>query len=471
MSQNATSTFSRIQSISPVDGSVYAERPLASDSEIEAKLQTAKRAQSEWKLVPVSDRAAICRRMVSSLVERAQELGIELTWQMGRPIRYTPMEIRRGFQERAQYMIDIAAAELADIAIEPKDNLRRFIRREPVGLVLALMPWNYPYLCSVNVVVPAIMAGNSVILKPAAQTPLVAERYAESFHRAGLPEGVFQVLYVAHDQVERIIRDPRIGFVAFTGSVGGGHAVQRAAAERFVGTSLELGGKDPAYVRADAFLEQTIENLVDGVFFNSGQSCCAVERIYVHQDVWKTFLEGFVELTKKYILDNPLNPDTTLGPLVHERAARCVRGKIAEAIRHGAQPLLDVSLFPKDKSGTPYIAPQVLVGVDHGMRVMTEETFGPVAPLMRVKDDAEAITLMNDNRYGLTASIWTSDIDAAVQIGNRIETGTWFMNRCDYLDPALAWTGIKDSGHGCSLSRLGYVSLTQAKSFHLRFAL
>ena len=471
MSHNAASTFSRIQSISPVDGSVYVERPLASDSEIEANLQTAKRAQSEWKLVPVSDRAAICRRMVSSLVERAQELGTELTWQMGRPIRYTPMEIRRGFQERARYMIDIAAAELADIAIEPKDNLRRFIRREPVGLVLALMPWNYPYLCSVNVVVPAIMAGNSVILKPAAQTPLVAERYAEAFHRAGLPEGVFQVLYVAHDQVERIIRDPRIRFVAFTGSVDGGHAVQRAAAERFVGTSLELGGKDPAYVRADAFLEQTIENLVDGVFFNSGQSCCAVERIYVHQDVWKTFLEGFVELTKKYILDNPLNPDTTLGPLVHERAARSVREKIAEAIRHGAQPLLDVSLFPKDKSGTPYIAPQVLVGVDHGMRVMTEETFGPLAPLMRVKDDAEAITLMNDSRYGLTASIWTSDIDAAVQIGNRIETGTWFMNRCDYLDPALAWTGIKDSGHGCSLSRLGYVSLTQAKSFHLRFAL
>ena len=471
MSQNATSTFSRIQTISPVDGSVYAERPLASDSEIEANLEKAKRAQSEWKLVPISDRAAICRRMVSSLVERAEELGTELTWQMGRPIRYSPMEIRRGFQERALYMVDIAEAELADIAIEPRDNFRRFIRRDPVGLVLALMPWNYPYLCSVNVVVPAIMAGNSVILKPAAQTPLVAERYAEAFHQAGLPEGVFQVLYVAHDQVERIIRDPRIGFVAFTGSVDGGHAVQRAAAERFVGTSLELGGKDPAYVRADAFLEQTIENLVDGVFFNSGQSCCAVERIYVHQDVWKTFLDGFVELTKKYVLDNPLNPDTTLGPLVHERAAASVREKVAEAIRHGAEPLLAVSLFPKDKSGTPYIAPQVLVGVDHGMRVMTEETFGPVAPLMRVKDDAEAITLMNDNRYGLTASIWTSDIDAAVQIGNRIETGTWFMNRCDYLDPALAWTGIKDSGHGCSLSRLGYVSLTQAKSFHLRFAL
>jgi acyl-CoA reductase-like NAD-dependent aldehyde dehydrogenase len=471
MSPNATATSARIQSISPVDGSVYAECKVASDAEIDGKLTKAKKAQSEWKLVPIAERASICRRMVSSLVERAEQLGTELTWQMGRPIRFSPMEIRGGFQERAEYMIDIAEAELADIAIEPKDNFRRFIRRDPIGLVLALMPWNYPYLCSVNVLIPAIMAGNSVILKPAAQTPLVAERYAEAFNEAGLPESVFQVLYVTHDRVESIIRDPRVGFVAFTGSVDGGHAVQRAAAERFVSTSLELGGKDPAYVRADAFLEQTIKDLVDGVFFNSGQSCCAVERIYVHQDVWQKFVDGFVELTKKYVLGNPLSSETTLGPLIHERAAASVREKVAEAIRNGAKPLIDVSLFPNDRKGSPYVAPQVLVNVDHGMPVMTEETFGPVAPLMRVKDDAEAIALMNDSRYGLTASIWTSDIEAATQIGNRIETGTWFMNRCDYLDPALAWTGIKDSGHGCSLSRLGYGSLTQPKSFHLRLAL
>jgi acyl-CoA reductase-like NAD-dependent aldehyde dehydrogenase len=237
MSLNTTATSSRIQSISPVDGSVFAERQAASDLEIEDKLTKATNAQREWKMVPISERASICRRMVSLLVGRAEQLGSELTWQMGRPIRYSPMEIRSGFQERALYMIDIAEAELADIAIEPKDNFRRFIRRDPIGLVLALMPWNYPYLCSVNVVVPAVMAGNSVILKPAAQTPLVAERYAEAFNQAGLPEGVFQVLHVTHDQVETIIRDPRVGFVAFTGSVGGGHAVQRAAAERFIGTA------------------------------------------------------------------------------------------------------------------------------------------------------------------------------------------------------------------------------------------
>lgn len=471
MSQNVAANFSAIRTISPVDGSVYVERPLASDAEIEATLATAKQSQREWKLVPIHERAAICRRAVASLVERATQLGTEITWQIGRPIRYSPMEIRNGFQERALYMIDVAQAELADQEIEPKDNFRRFIRNEPVGVVFALMPWNYPYLCSGNFVIPAIMAGNSVILKPSPQTPLIAERYSEVFTQAGLPKGIFQFLHLANNQAERIVRDPRIDFVAFTGSVAGGHGIQRARVERFIGTGLELGGKDPAYVRADAFLEQTVENLVDGVFFNSGQSCCAVERIYVHQDVWEKFLEGFVELTKKYLLDNPLDPATTLGPVINERAAAAIRIKVDEAIRKGARPLMDPSFFPNSKQGTPYLAPQVLVNVDHGMQVMTEETFGPVAPLMRVKDDVEAVALMNDSRYGLTASVWTSDLDAAVQIGGRIESGTWFMNRCDYVDPTLPWTGVKDSGHGCSLSRRGYASLTQPKSFHLRLSL
>jgi acyl-CoA reductase-like NAD-dependent aldehyde dehydrogenase len=470
MSHNAEPD-SRIRTISPVDGSVYVEYSMDSGAEIESKLANAKKMQKQWGRISVSDRAAICRQMVSFLVERAEQLGTELTWQMGRPIRYSPMEIQRGFRERALHMIDIAEEELADIPLQPKENFRRFIRRDPLGSVLAIMPWNYPYLCSVNVVVPAIMAGNSVILKPSAQTPLVAQRYAEAFSYAGLPEGVFQTLCVDHEEVGAIIRDPRVDFVAFTGSVEGGHMVQRAAGERFIGTSLELGGKDPAYVRADAVLEPTIENLVDGVFFNSGQSCCAVERIYVHQDVWEKFVDGFVDLTKKYVLDNPLNSETTLGPMVHQRAAVSVREKVAEAIHKGAKPLIDASAFPKDSNVSPYVAPQILTGVDHELRIMTEETFGPVAPLMCVKDDAEAITLMNDCRYGLTASIWTSDIDAAARIGNSVETGTWFMNRCDYLDPELAWTGVKDSGHGCSLSRMGYASLTQPKSFHLRVSI
>lgn len=467
----SNSAISHVRTISPVDGSVYAERPWASGVEIEAALIKATRAQQAWKCISITERAAICRKAVTFLVDRAEQLGTELTWQMGRPVRYSPMEIRNGFQERSLYMIDIAESELADREVEPKNNFYRFVRKEPIGVVFAIMPWNYPYLCSGNLIIPALMAGNSVILKPSPQTPLVSERYAEAFEQAGLPENIFQSLHLANHQVEQMIQDPRVGFVAFTGSVEGGRNIQRVRGERFIGTGLELGGKDPAYVRADAFMEKTIENLVDGVFFNSGQSCCAVERIYIHQDVWERFVEGFVELTKKYVLGNPLDSATTLGPVINERAATSVRMKVEQAIHKGAQSLVDSSLFVHNQPGTPYLAPQVLVGVDHGMQIMAEETFGPVAPLMRVKDDREAIALMNDSRYGLTASVWTSDTDAALQIGSQIETGTWFMNRCDYVDPMLPWTGIKDSGHGASLSRYGYASLTQPKSFHLRVSL
>lgn len=459
------------QTISPIDGSVYVERELASPELIEQALERARQAQAEWRRVPVSERAAICRRMAEWCVEHADQLGEELTRQIGRPIAYSPFEIRRGFRERIEYMSGIAEAELADLAIEPKENFRRFIRREPVGVVLVPAPWNYPWLASVNAVVPAILAGNSAILKIAPQTPLVAERYAEAFRAAGLPEGVFQYLHLDHDQVAEVIKDSRIGFVAFTGSVAGGHAVQRAASERFIATGLELGGKDPAYVRADAPLEATIENLVDGAMFNSGQSCCAIERIYVHRDLYSRFVDGFVDLTRQYKLGNPLDPAITLGPMVRTDAAEKVRSHIREAIGKGARALIDPGQFPADREGTPYLAPQVLVEVDHSMLVMREETFGPVVGIMPVSGDDEAIALMNDSHYGLTASIWTADAEAALRIGEQVETGTFYMNRCDYLDPALAWTGVKDSGRGCTLSRLGFQPFTRPKSFHLRLSL
>jgi acyl-CoA reductase-like NAD-dependent aldehyde dehydrogenase len=455
------------KTISPVDGSVYVERELASDPAIEAALSKAVAAQKHWKQVSVAERAAMCRRMVEWCVARADQLGEELSWQMGRPLAQSPGEIRRGFQERALYMCGIAQEVLSDLKVEKREGFERFIRREPHGVVLVVAPWNYPWLTSVNAVVPALLAGNSVILKMAQQTPLVAERYAEAFKAAGVPEGVFQHLHVDHDQVARLIGDARIGYVAFTGSVPGGQAVQRAAATRFVGTGLELGGKDPAYVRSDAPLQATIENLVDGVYFNSGQSCCAVERIYVHKDIFEDFLGGFVALTRHYRLGNPLERETTLGPMVRTEAAENVRAQIQDALKRGARALLGM----QDKQGSPYLPPEVLVDVDHSMAVMTEETFGPVVGIQPVQDDEEAIRLMNDSRYGLTASIWTADADAALRIGERVETGTWFMNRCDYLDPALAWTGVKDSGRGCTLSRLGLETLTRPKSFHLRLVL
>jgi len=452
------------RTITPVDGSLYVERELASGKEIEAALANATVSQKNWKRVSVAERVAIVRRMVDWCVARAEELGAELSWQMGRPLAQAPNELRRGFRERALYMCGIAQEALADLKVEKKDGFERFIRREPLGVVLAIAPWNYPWLTSVNAVVPALLAGNAVILKMAAQTPLVAERYAEAFAAAGLPQGVFQFLHLDHGETARVIGDPRIGYVAFTGSVPGGHAVQRAAAARFAGTGLELGGKDPAYVRPDAPLAATVENLVDGSYFNSGQSCCGIERIYVHQSVFKPFIEAFVELARQYRLGNPLERDTNLGPMVRTGAADSVRAQIRDAVQQGARRLLNL----KDEPGTAYLPPEVLVEVHHGMTLMTEETFGPAVGIQPVADDEEAIRLMNDSRYGLTASIWTLDQEAALRIGERVETGTWFMNRCDYLDPALAWTGVKDSGRGCTLSRLGLEAFTRPKSFHLR---
>ncbi len=455
------------RTISPVDGSVYVERTLAAPAQIEAALENARLAQRLWRSVPVAGRAAILGRFCDAFESRRDAIAEELAWQMGRPIRYAPNEVR-GTLERARHMIAIAPCALADIDVGRKEGFRRFLRREPLGVVFTVAAWNYPYLIAVNSVVPALMAGNVVVLKHSAQTPLCAERFEECLREAGLPEGAFQALHLSHEDTSRVIGDPRVDFVAFTGSVAGGHAVQRAAAGRFIGTGLELGGCDPAYVRHDASLAHAIENLVDGAYFNSGQSCCGIQRVYVHESLYDAFVEGWVDLTRKYVLGSPVDPDTTLGPVVRTAAADEIRRQVSATVAAGGRAVIDERGFPASRAGTPYLAPQVLLGVDHSMPVMREEIFGPVAGIMKVRSDEQAIELMNDTAFGLTAAIWTVDEEAAVAIGDRVHTGTWFMNRCDYLDPALAWVGVKDSGRGATLSVVGYEHLTRPKSFHLR---
>ena len=457
------------QCISPVDGRVYAERPLQGPAEIEAALTKAKKAQKEWRNVSLAERQKYMLKFLDAMLAKADKIGEEISWQMGRPVAYTPNEIRKGFAERVRYMIDLAPKALADVApVDKQEGFTRFIRREPVGVVAVIAPWNYPYLTSVNAIVPALLAGNTVVLKHSHQTPLVADRFAEGFKAAGLPDGVFQILDLSHEDTEKLMADPRVDFVNFTGSVAGGHAVQKAISGKFISAGLELGGKDPAYVRSDADMKNAVENLVDGAFFNSGQCCCGIERIYVHESVYKQFVDGFVELTNTYKLGNPLDKETTLGPMVRTSSAEFVRAHIADAVKKGAKALIDEKRFPMSKPGTPYLAPQVLVDVDHSMAVMVEETFGPVVGIMKVKSDEEAIKLMNDSPYGLTASIWTKDAAAAEKIGNQLETGTVFMNRCDYVDPGLPWTGVKDTGRGASLSALCFEHLTRPKGFHLK---
>jgi acyl-CoA reductase-like NAD-dependent aldehyde dehydrogenase len=456
-----------VKLISPVDGRVYAERHYASDEAVIAALEAAAQAQRAWKKTPLEERARHCTAAVDALLAMRDEIAPEIAWQMGRPVRYGAGELR-GLEERARHMIAIAADTLADIDSGEKTGFRRFVRREPLGTVFVIAPWNYPYLTAVNSIIPALMAGNAVILKHATQTLLVGERFERAFVQAGLPTGVFRNLLLDHEQSARVIGSGRVQQVNFTGSVEGGRAMERAASGHFLGLGLELGGKDPAYVRHDADLDFTVENLVDGSFFNSGQSCCGIERIYVDRGVYPEFVERFAELTRSYVLGNPLDEATTLGPLVKAASADFVRGQIAAAVAGGARALIDGAAFSADAIGTPYLAPQVLVDVDHSMSVMREESFGPVVGIMPVDGDAQALQLMNDSPYGLTASVWTRDLDSAERIGGDIATGTVYMNRCDYLDPSLAWTGVKHTGRGATLSRVGYETLTRPKSFHLR---
>jgi len=456
-----------LQTVSPVDGRIYVERPLESADGIHRSLDAAVRAQTPWDALPLSSRCQLLSRAIDVFCSKAAEIAPEITWQMGRPIRHAPGEIR-GFEERARYMLGVAAAALAPVEPGEKSGFKRQIKRVPLGVVAVVAPWNYPYLTAVNAVLPALIAGNAVILKHSHQTPLCAERFLEAFAAAGLPAGVFQYLHLSHADTARLMADPRVASVCFTGSVAGGKAVIDATSAGFATAGLELGGKDPALVRADANIAHAIETLTDGAFFNAGQSCCGIKRIYVAAPRYDEFVSGVVELTKQYRLGSPLDPETTLGPMVRTAAADAVRAQVRDAVARGASQLIDETLFAASARGTPYLAPQVLVGVDHSMPIMREETFGPAVGIMKVASDEEAVRLMNDSDFGLTAAIFSADAARAEALGDALETGTVFLNRCDYLDPALAWTGVKNSGRGCTLSRVGFEQLTRPKSYHFR---
>ncbi len=453
--------------ISPADGSVCFTGEYSSDAEVAAALGAARKAGRHWRALSIAERAAQVARALDCLEGQKSRVAQAISVAIGRPIRYSPGEVG-GVLERGRHMLAVAEAALEDVHPAAVPGIRHFMRREALGTVLVLAPWNYPFLTAINSIVPALVAGNTVLLKHSSQTPQAARLFAEAFSAAGLPAGVFQTLFLPHEATLSLVASDGVDAVVFTGSVEGGRAIERAAAGRFIPVGLELGGKDAAYVRADADLGRAVESLVDGAFFNSGQSCCGVERIYVAAPLYRDFVDAFVEETLRYRLGHPLDAETTLGPMVRASAADFVRGQISDACREGASALISPSAFPRDAAGTPYLAPQVLVDVRQAMRVMQEESFGPVVGIMPVPDDEAALALINDSRYGLTASLWTRDEDAALHLGSRIEAGTIFMNRCDYLDPALAWTGVKDSGRGVSLSKLGYAQLTRVKSFHLR---
>ena len=455
------------KTITPIDNSVYLERPLSTETEIDKVIESSKKSFQSWKNTSIEDRITIINKFIDNLIALKPEVSKEICWQIGRPISQCGNELR-GFEERSRHMVKIAKESLQNIPATKNDEFDNYIYKSPLGVIFVMAPWNYPIITATNTIVPALLAGNTILIKHSSQTPRCAELISQAFENTGLPEGVFQFVHTDHQSCEKIISDNRIAHVVFTGSVKGGQEVKKYIGTRFINVGLELGGKDPAYVRSDADINHAIENLVDGAMFNSGQSCCGIERIYVDQSIYKDFIDGFKNLTEQYKLGDPSKEDTNLGPVVRLSAANFIRSQMAEAEQQGAKRLIDESKFSISKEDNCYVAPQVMIDVDHSMRFMMEETFGPAVGIMPVKDHNEAKQLMNDSPYGLTASIWTKDLDFAKEFGRDIETGTFFMNRCDYLDPALAWTGVKDTGVGCSLSVLAFDQLTRPQSFHMR---
>ncbi len=453
------------KTITPIDNTVYVEREYHS-KKIEETIESSIKAQKDWSNLAVSERVKALNNFVNDFLSRSEVIGEELSRQIGRPISQVTGELN-GFKERADYMLSIAEKKLTNIDVTKDNNFKSYIKRRALGIVFVIAPWNYPYLVAVNSIIPAMAAGNSVILKHSAQTPLCAEQLYQSAKKT-LPKDVFNYLHLNHEDGLKVVSDKRINFVSFTGSVKAGYDVQRATHTKFIDMALELGGKDPAYARHDCDLEKTVENLVDGSFFNSGQSCCGIERIYVDEKIYNNFIELFASKAYDYKLGNPLEKETNLGPVVKLSAANFIHKQMDDAVNKGAKKIIDENKFNFPKEHKNYMVPQVLINVNHKMGFMTEETFGPCVGIMKVNDENEAIKLMNDSPYGLTASIWTKDLEIAEKVGSQVQTGTFFMNRCDYLDPALSWTGVKETGKGCSLSEIAYEKLTAPKSFHLR---
>ena len=456
-----------LQTITPIDNSIYVEREYASPQMIENTLEKSKNVYENWKQFNLKERKIIVSKFVENFLKNNKEIEEQLCRQMGRPISQCPGEMR-GFKERALYMIEKSDEALQKIISKKDSEFDNFVSKDPLGTIFIIAPWNYPYNTSVNSIVPSLLAGNCVILKHSSQTPLCAEQLNKALIDSAIPDGVFQYLHLDHASTSKIISDNRIDHVLFTGSVSGGRQVKKAIGERFINAGLELGGKDPAYVRKDCNLQHAIENLADGSVFNSGQSCCGIERIYVDSEIYENFVEGIKNFTEQYILDDPLKEQTNLGPVVKLSSATFIRNHIKEAISKGAKDIIDNKNFKISEDNNCYVSPSVLIDVDHSMSFMMDETFGPTVGIMKVNNEEQAVKLMNDSPYGLTACIWTSDKEFAFTFGKKIHTGTFFMNRCDYLDPGLAWTGVKDTGIGVTLSVLGFDHVTRAKSYHYR---
>jgi acyl-CoA reductase-like NAD-dependent aldehyde dehydrogenase len=443
-----------------------ARRPYADGAAIDRVLDAARSAARTWAKSPLSERIALCTRAIFEMEVQRETIAADITRMMGKPLRQARNEVA-GMAKRARHMISIAETSLADTVL-PLDGFERRIVRAPLGVVLALPAWNYPLLTAVNVAIPAVLAGNALILKHSPRSPLCGEHFAEAFQRAGAPPSLVQALHADYPTTESICGDARIDHVAFTGSVYGGHRIYAAAAtKRFVDVGLELGGKDGAYVAGDADFDKAVDGIVDGACYNAGQSCCAIERAYVHASLYDRFVEAALALMKQYKLGDPTEEGVNMGPIAQPWHPAFIEKQIDQARERGAKVLLGGKQTQVGGRGR-FFEPTLLVDCDASLDVMRVETFGPVLPIVRVGTDEEALARINDSDLGLTAAIYTRDVERAGRMARDLEVGTVMMNQCDTLDPALPWTGVKDSGKGSSLSSLGFLHLTRPKAYNFK---
>jgi acyl-CoA reductase-like NAD-dependent aldehyde dehydrogenase len=439
---------------------------LATDAEVGRTLDAARAAARGWRSSRLEERVALCERATAEMEGHADVIARDISRMMGKPVSQALGEVKT-CAARARASMGIAAPSLADVVLPPVPNFERRIVREPLGVVLDLPAWNYPLLTAVNCVVPAVLAGNAVVVKHSPRTPLCGEHFADAFARAGAPSGLVQALHCDHATSEAMVGDPRVDHVVFTGSIYGGHRMVEAASKRFLHPTLELGGNDPAYVASDCDFDRTVENVVDGAMYNAGQSCCAVERVYVHRSLYGRFVEKAEALVRAYVMGDPARDETTLGPIAQPRHVQELTDLVQDARSKGATVVAGGKATKVGGQGRFFEA-TLVSNVTHEMLLFRGESFGPILPVAPVDSDEEAIARMNDSRLGLTASVWTSDRERAARFARELECGTVYMNRCDYLDPLLAWTGWKDSGSGVSLSALGFEALTKPKSLHFR---
>ena len=453
----------------PFTGETACTVPMADEATIGKTLDRARDAARALRKMPVEERIALCDRALTAFEARIEEVARDVTKQMGKPLSQSRGEVK-GMAGRWRHMMEIAKDSLADIVLPPKEGFERRIAREPLGVVLDLPAWNYPLLTAVSAVVPAVLAGNAVVVKHSPRTPLCGDHFARAFADAGGPLGqvmLVQALFVDYETTEKMVGDARVDSVLFTGSVLGGHRIQAAAKDRFVPVGLELGGNDPAYVAEDAELANTVENIVDGAIYNAGQSCCAVERVYVHRSMYEKFIAAAEPLVRAYVLGDPSSEKTTLGPIAQPWHVKELAAMVADAKAKGAKAVVGGEAASASGKGRFFQA-TLLRDVPQTADLMQKESFGPILAVSAVDSDDEALARMNDSRLGLTASVWTSDRDRAARLSRELDFGTVYMNRCDSLDPALPWTGVKDSGRGVTLSALGFEALTRPKSIHFR---